>query len=304
MKKDEYQAAFRKLLEPCLNGGTPISREKLFGDPSLGDAKKETKTKHLKDFLKENIDYFGCVQGVLPPVESLIDLAEARMGEKISEENVVVANRICADIVDQAFRPVVEEVVRTGLNQFVHEDGLQVSMKDLMQFLLGDFAEFTKGAGNGLVSVAGAINEKLLVRCLLAAGLDEDDFGQTGTESEGDIMVHARGGKKENLGVEIKSYHARERLLRGLRDVDRPKVGAGYFIDHTEFNEGRTKLLLQTQAAAIYMPTETLCKVSEKAKNLQSQDMLCFGSKFYRPLEQFATDMAHFVKWGRLPDYS
>lgn len=225
------------------------------------------------------------------------------MGEPVCEANVVAANRICADIVETAFKPVVEEVVRTGLANHIEGSDIHVPIDALMEFLLGDFAEFTKGAGNGLVSVAGAINEKLLVRCLLSAGLTEEDFSQTGTESEGDIVVHSRSSKKGNLGVEIKSYHARERLLRGLRDVDKPKVGAGYFIDHSEFNEGRTKLLLQTQAAAIYMPEETLGNLAPKALVMTSQDMLAFGSRFYRPLERFATDMAHFVTTGQLPEY-
>ncbi len=249
------------------------------------------------------MSYFGTVQGILPSVDSLIDLAAQRVGAPVSEANVVQANKICADIVKRATDPVVEEVVRGGLASFISSNALQIPIQDLMDFLIGEFAAFTKGAGNGLVSVAGSINEKLLVRCLLERGLTENDFRQTGTESEGDIVIHSKAANRSNLGIEVKSYHARERLLRGLKDVDRPKVGAGYFVDYSEFNAQRTRLLLQTNAGAIYIPSDTLAKIDPASLAMTTNDTIAFGSRFYRPLERFASDMAYFVENGELPQF-
>ncbi|WP_299322952.1 hypothetical protein [Parasphingopyxis sp.] len=303
MARVDYQKTFSQLLLGYLDSGVPISKESLFAHPSLGTAKDATKLKHLKKFFQEKPEFFGSVLGVLPPSNSIIDMAEKRLGEPVTEDNVVSMNRACADIVKAAFEPVVEQVVREGLFEHIESDICTIPLKELMTFLLGDFAEFSKGAGNGLVSVAGTLNELLLIRCLENIGMESTSFSQTGAESEGDIIVHSTSSNKGNLGIEIKSYHARERLLRGLRDLNRPKVGAGYFIDASEFNEGRTRLLLQTQAAAIYMPQETLDLLASDARSITSQDIISFGSRFYRPIEIFATDMLSYSKSGELPSY-
>ena len=297
-----YHKEFETLLSPHRAAGTSVSAAELFSLPQLGTASSKTKRGHLKKFLDSDITYLGTVQGILPSVDVVIELAAKHLGAPVSEGNVVEANRACAAIVTKAAGPVVEEFVRSGLGPYISEDSLQISVHELMEFLVGEFAAFTKGAGNGLVSVAGALNERLLVRCLLEKGLKKDeDFRQTGTESEGDVVIHTKVAAKTNLGVEIKSYHARERLLRGLRDIDRPKVGAGYFVDPSEFNPQRTILLLQTNAAAIYMPAETLAKLDSKAAGMTTNDTIAFGFRFYRPIERFASDMEHFVQAGNLP---
>jgi hypothetical protein len=301
MPKVDYQKEFETLLRPYCSAGTSLSADVLFADRRLGGVSKSTKLKQLKKFLSKNMEFFGCVQGILPSVAALIDLAEQKMGASVSEANVVRANRICAGIVTKAFGPVVGEFVRSGLGQFISDDELQIPVPDLLDFLVGEFASFMKGAGNGLVSVAGGINEKLLARCLTEKGLNESEFSVTGTKSEGDIVVHSKAGAKSNLNVEIKSYHARERLLRGLKDIERPKVGAGYFVAANEFNPSRTIDLLQSHAAAIYMPQETLSKLDAKSASAKTNDSVAFGSRFYRPLEQFASDMLHFARRGELP---
>lgn len=301
MPKADLQGVIVEILEPLRAAGSTISLARLCEDPRLGTVSDATKRGHLKRFITSNLEYLGTVQGLLPTADAVIDLAEREMGEAVSEKNVSQANRNCAAIVGRVAEPVVREFVSTGLEKFLHGEELRVPLRDLMDFLLGEFASFTKGAGNGLVSIAGTINEKLLVRCLLEKGLGPDEFQQTGKNSESDILIHARGGVRANLGVEVKSYHARERLLRGLRDIERPKVGAGYFIDAGEFNAARTQLLLQTSAAAIYMPGETLARVDPVARDMTTNDRAAFGSRFYRPLERFASDMKHFVETGELP---
>lgn len=301
MPRVDYDAVFRALLGPCQRDGVSVSVDALFAEPALGTATRKTKMTQLKRFLSGNMEFFGCVQGVLPPVSAIIDLAETELGTAVSEANVVAANRVCANLVTKAAAPVLEEFVRSSLDEFICERELRIPLDQLVEFLVGEFATFTKGAGNGLVSVAGAINEKLLVRCLINRGLRSDHFSETGTESEGDIIIHSGSARRTNLGVEIKSYHARERLLRGLRDTDRPKVAAGYFIDPSEFNPTRTIHLLQTQAAAIYMPEATLSDVDPRAAEMTTNEAVAYGSRFYRPLESFASDMLYFVEHGELP---
>jgi hypothetical protein len=258
--------------------------------------------KHLRRFISDRPEYIGVVHGVLPSRDVLLNLVEKQLGAPIAESNVVLANKKCAEIVTKAARPALESYIRTSLGQYVAGSQLDVPMDELIEFLLGDYASFSRGAGNGLISVAGGMNEELLAACLTGAGMIVgSDFTRTGTDSEGDIVIHSHAGVKSNLGVEIKSYHARERLLRGLKDIEGPKVGAGYFIDPTEFGGNRTVTLLQTHAAAIYMPAATLAQLGNQALAATSNEAIAYGSKFYRPLERFASDMKAFSKTGALP---
>lgn len=301
MPRVDYSKEFKALLEPHQQAGTSVSAAELFSHSELGDASDTTKVRQLKNFLSRETAFVGTVRGVLPSVKAIVELAEKTLREPIAESNVVDANLVCKEIVLRAAAPVLEEFVRTSLGEHITNDLLSVAVKDLIEFLAGDFASFARGSGNSLVSIAGSVNERLLIACLTERGLKGGDFTHTGTDSEGDLVIHSQAGAKTNLNVEIKSYHARERLLRGLQDIDRPKVGVGYFIDASEFNPSRTKTLLQTQAAAIYMPEGTLNDVSAEARALPTNDAIAFGSLFYRPLERFASDMLHFVNTGELP---
>lgn len=301
MPSVDYHQQFTALLESHRVAGTTVTPAALFAEPTLGSASDATKRSHLKKFLSNNPEFIGTVQGILPSVAAIINLAEGQLNTSVNESNVVQANRICAEIVGQAAGPVVEEFIRSNLAESLEGDRLSVDIRQLIDFLVGDFAAFTKGAGNGLISIAGSVNEKLLARCLESRGLTSADYSVTGTESQGDIIIHSRAGPRSNLHVEIKSYHARERLLRGLRDIERPKVGAGYFVDANEFNPTRTITLLQAQAAAIYMPQETLMELPSASSNETTNETIAHGSRFYRPLERFASDMFHFAGHGVLP---
>jgi hypothetical protein len=302
MSTIDYQTKFERLLRPHLASGTSISKAELFGRSELGEASDQTKLKNLKKFLGLNPEYLGCVPGVLPPAETIIDIAAQTIGSPVSEENVSQANRVCAEVVEKATGPLVGEFVKSGLISSIDGSLVTISIQDLTRFLVDEFATFLRGSGNSLVSVAGSLNEKLLVRCLVEKGMTANlDFTGTGTESQGDIVIHSKSGSKTNLNVEIKSYHARERLLRGLRDIHPPKVGAGFFVDPSEFNPRATIRLLQTNTAAIYMPQETLAKLSPESLSKKTSETIAHDSHFYRPLERFASDMAHFGNHGILP---
>lgn len=302
MTKEEYDKAFMALLEPILASDTTISRGQLLEDANLGEAKDGTKISHLKRFLGENTNYIGVVEGVIPEAPAMIEVVEAKLGSGINDSNVVEANKICTQIVDRITRPVYEAFLRQTLENKITGNTVAVSLEDLLEFLVEDCQPFMRGIGNGLASVAGSLNEHLLMKCVEAEGLTRmQDFEKTGTKSNADIVVFAPTQSTQSLGVEVKSLHARERLLRGLQDIEGPKVGAGFFVDPSEFNEARTKTLLQTNAAAIYLPSETLAKVSDGAKSLTTSNHPAIGSRFYRPLETFGSDMSHFRMHGNLP---
>jgi hypothetical protein len=47
----------------------------------------------------------------------------------------------------------------------------------------------------------------------------------------------------------------------------------------------------------------TLTQVDKEARKLTTNAAVAFGSRLYRPLEQFATDMQAYSKTGKLPSY-
>jgi hypothetical protein len=295
--KVDYHTEFKKLLD----SGVPVSADQLFAASSLGTAKYDAKLKQLRKFLSSNPQYVCTVRGVLPSVEAIVNMACQELALQLSEKNVVSVNQRCKEIVQRVTSPVLEDFVRDGLKGFIEKDKLTAPVQKIVDFFADDFSGFARSSGNGLASIAGSINELLLVGCLQQVGLTSGDFTKTGKKSVGDITLHSKGAGKPNLNIEIKSYHARERLLRGLSDAQHPKVGAGFFVDPLEFGPGRTRTLLQTNAAAIYMPSKSLANVASSARSMTTNEEIAFGSKFYRPLERFASDMKYFVRAGQLP---
>lgn len=299
-----YPALFRALLEPMLKSGGTVSANHLFAEASLGKTTGATKLRHLKAFLSLNPEYVGTVEGVLPGDEGIIHAIELQLGAKVVEGNVVHANQICADIVMAAAKPLLESFVREALAKHVTGTEVTIALNDLIDFLVEEYGPFARGAGNSLVATAGRMNERLLMACLEAAGMIQGtDFTKTGAKSEGDVVIHSQAGPKTNLGVEVKSYHARERLQRGLADVREPKVGAGYFKNSLEFGAKRTSSLIQTNTAAVYMPAATLAQIHKSIRDQKVHDKIADGSRFYRPIEQFATDMKAYVATGKLPKF-
>ena len=303
MPRFDYKNAFRTALNALPNGGT-TDLQTLFSTPSLPAVTVATKRKHLRDLIEAEPALLDRVVGFYPKVGTVIDLVETRHGP-VTETRLDQANDQCRQIVERIALPVVHGFVQSSLAAYIHGADVAVPLADLMRFLLDDFADFNRGAGNGLVSIAGGMNEALLMRAMTRGGLRENvHFKKTGTDSDGDFIVHSTGGNRDNLGVEVKSYHARERLLRGLQDITGPKVGAGFFKEPSEFNAQRTRTLRGTGAAAIYMPRATLTRVDAAALAAQTTDVrIADQCRLYRPLEQFVSDMGHFNRTGELPRY-
>lgn len=299
-----YDGAFRELLD-ALPDGQRLAFHDLTASLPFKSVGADTVKKHFKTFIDENAAYLSRITGFYPKPETIIALVEQQIGP-ITETNLDLANVESSKIVDGVAHPMVKQFIREGLSAGLDQEGrnIAIGIDALTDFLIGDFSDFLRSAGNGLVSIAGSLNELLLLRALENAGMESrKHFTRTGKGSQADIIIHSTAGARTNLSVEVKSYHARERLLRGLQDIVVPKIGVGYFKDPAEFNPGRTKTLLQAQPSAIYMPRATLDRLSDESKNIKTTETAAYESSLYRPLEQFVTDMKAFNATGKLPKF-
>lgn len=281
----------------------PFWFEDILNSPSLPKVSIETKKKHLRTYIESNPAALEKIQGFYPSAATIVSLVELKLGTKIQETNLYESNNIARNIVKNITGPIIERFISSGLTESIKNNHLSIHLPGLIDFLAEDFSEFLAAQGNGLVSIAGTVNEFLLERAMTNGGMTDQNFQKTGKNSDADFMIYSSATNRYQIGIEVKSYHARERLLRGLQDIDGNKIGFGYFINHHEFNSHRTKTLLQTEAMAIYMPEKTLSKIEPEARNLTTNSKIAFGSRFYRPFEQFVTDMKYFCLNGKLPTF-
>lgn len=160
-------------------------------------------------------------------------------------------------------------------------------------------ADHLKAMSNGLVSLAGGVNEAILRLGLENEGLTfNEDFIKTGKNSVADLVIYGPE-RRQSMFVEVKSFKARERLLRGLQDIPYPdKIGVGFFMDPSEFNDDRTVTLLAAGPLAIYMPDATLEAVPAEAKRRVTRQ----GNVLYRGLSTFFRDMTTYNATGHLPE--
>lgn len=265
---------------------------------SLFGTAAPTVKKNLRTFLARNPDYVDRIEGFLPEADVLIDRAEQDIGE-VTATSLWAANQACKSLVDRVIRPMHSKYLRQNIN--AGADGRPLlEIEELIDFLYEDYTQFVRDTNNGVTSTAGRINERLVARALENSGLVEGThFITTGTNSDADLVVLQTDGARRRLSVEIKSYNARERLLRGLRDAPEPKVAVGFFRNASEFGPQRTLTLLGASPLAVYMPMDTFTDLdsASRAHRTQRQDSL------YRPLDQFAADMQHFCTHGDLHRY-
>ncbi len=300
---NKYFIVFDQIFNEIEHGKT-IWSEDVLKDPRLPTVGEATKKSNLKDYIDENPKVIEKVLGIYPSASTLVALVEDKLQHQITELSLNEANHIASDIVKSISEPLFKKFLADNLGSYYKGERVDIPTTELVDFLMNDLSDFYAKAGNSLVSIAGTLNEQLLEQAMVNQGMTVDNFKRTGKNSEGDFVIYSSAGNRQQIGVEVKSYHARERLLRGLQDITGDnKVGFGYFIDASEFNAHRTKTLLQSDAAAIYMPQVTLNNVEASARAITSNKMIAFQSRFYRPIEQFVTDMQHFCKHGKLPNY-
>ncbi len=240
------------------------------------------------------------VIGFLPEAKTLVDFAESSLGP-INSATLMAANLKTKELVDNISKPELRRKFEEGLKPYIVGGELKITIDGLFNYIADEFLPYVNETGNGAVSVIGRLNEEIILRALRNSGLTEGaDFQRTGKQSDGDIIVSRQSGTKKNLYVEVKSYHARERLLRGLTDIAHPeKVGVGFFRDPAEFNAQRTQTLINSQAWAIYIPEDTYLSIAPLAKSMTTSRQ----DKFYRPLAMFVDDMVSYSKLGELSPF-
>lgn len=261
---------------------------------------KPTIKKYLNILLRAGNQDVKKVFGFIPDVELLVDLAEEKLGA-ISSSLLMQANEVTKSIVDEIAKPELKRVFIKGLSENVADEVLCMNIDDLFDYVSDEFLSYVTDTGNGFVSIVGRLNEEIILRALKNSTLDSVcDFRRTGTQSDADIIVYEAAGKRNNLYVEVKSYHARERLLRGLQDIPhQTKVGIGFFRDPREFNPSRTQTLIDTGAQAIYLPNDTFNDLSQESLLMKTGQQ----QRFYRSTDLFVDDMICFVNTGKLTEY-
>ncbi|WP_123785272.1 hypothetical protein [Pseudazoarcus pumilus] len=289
----------------------PVFAGRLFGDIEAKNPDWEGKIigdldailRHADKTVGLRKDILDRIEGYLPPSDVIIDLVESLMpGGKITGANLSDANQVCRKYVQKGINPRFEHFVRDTLASYLQpSDHLQFSVGEMVDFLKDDYDPFAKQVANGLISRAGNLNEKILERALISEGIGPKgtDYSVTGTKSFGDMVFYCnKTVPHKHLYAEVKSYAARERLLRGLQDLTgKDAVGVGFFTDATEFNPDRTQDLINSNTLAIYMPDATYDALHAESKARLSKR----NQAFYRKLSTFPPDVVHFTKTGVLP---
>jgi hypothetical protein len=256
----------------------------------LHDVKSPTDKEALDRLFEKFPDLIGYTEGYLPRTDAVMAIVSHRLQAEISSQNLALANECCSALVTEAMAPRLRRFIRETL---AGDGGVSPLNEDeLVAFLTGPYAQYAKSVSAGLVSRAGTLNEGLVREALKA---EQVTALKTGTEGNADVQIVAADvNPPQTLNVEIKSYGARERLLRGLQDCNTPKVGVGFFNRASEFNARRTSQLLGTNASAIYLPEATYAQLDQTTQARQNAQ----GGVFYRPLGRFGADMKTFSRSG------
>lgn len=296
----QYMDRFHTLIAAAVQGGGQIDIEDI--ENAFDRARPTAVRKHLRAYLNIRLHDIRHVTGLFPSAETIIKLAEQDLGP-ITSATLAAANEHCKNTVDGISKPRHARFLSGKLAEYSEGDNFRIPKNALVDFLFDEYVGFIRESDNGLVSIAGSLNEAIFIRSLINGGLvDGHDIIKTGTRSDGDLKVQNHGARGvELLYVEIKSYAARERLLRGLQDIQsQNKIGIGFFNNPAEFNPGRTDTLLAAGPLAIYMPRTTWGALNPES----CAKVTRLGDFLYRPLEMFVGDMQGFVRSGRLPAFN
>lgn len=258
----------------------------------------------VKAIYKRRPDLVGKVVDIVPPAEVVIRLVRQQIAE-VNGDNVMDFNSRCRQVIAATVLSRNRQYIKALLRRLGLSDDagtLTGHEEVLINALLDEetgIADHLKAMSNGLVSLAGGVNEAILMLGLENQGLIfERDFTRTGKNSVADFVIYGPE-RRQSMYVEVKSFKARERLLRGLQDIHYPdKIGVGFFTDPSEFNDDRTVTLLAAGPLAIYMPDSTLAAVSAEAKRRVTRQ----GNVLYRGLSTFFRDMAAYNNAGQLPE--
>lgn len=270
-----------------------------------------TTKKKIKEAMAQNHNLIGRVAGIYPDTNTIIHITETKLGIPIKGSDLMKANLIAKEIIDNLTSSFLKDFSEKCLgSDYNYKTGkIKTSFTTLNNKLLKPYQEYLTKIDNALVSIAGTLNQSLIVHTLRNSGLSDTSkpsnprsFCETGTGSKGDIQIYHTGPGKSGsviLYIEAKSYAARERLLRGLTDMKTPKVGVGFFNDASEFSAKRVEQFATTaQTQAVYMPRQTYNNLTQEAiaVHYPSTGRIC------RILEiEFISDMEAFKQKGIIP---
>jgi|GEM_PF-1412710 len=296
----KYMDKLHELIAAAMGSGKKVDIDDVLS--AFPDVAPGTIKKYLKKYLDTCPDDLLHITGFYPAKETLIAMAESRLGP-VNGQNLSETNELCKSIVESISKPRHARFLASQLASHIKDGMANIPVDLLVNLLFDEYVSFIRESDNGLVSIAGSLNEAIFIRGLLNEGLQEnEDVVKTGTDSDGDLKIQHHGKKgAEVLFVEIKSYAARERLLRGLQDIkSQNKIGVGFFNNPAEFNPKRTNTLLAADPLAIYMPRKTWDKVPEDSRRKANR----VSDYLYRPLDMFVADMKAYVKTGKLPVFN
>jgi len=190
-------------------------------------------------------------------------------------------------------RRVNEILFELNLPKEIHD---KVKSKLLEPIVVGDkeysnfMEEVSRRISQAFQPISGHLAELCAERELERAGLKKD-YHFTRRKERTDFIIYYPNlhSSKARHRIEVKNVSLRERATRGLA-FDGDSL-FGFFNQLSEFTESNVKVLedlcIKTNGYC-YIPPDTLRKIP-------------YGTKRFRPNTQFGSDMAAFVKTGRMP---
>jgi hypothetical protein len=135
-------------------------------------------------------------------------------------------------------------------------------------------------------TTTGTINERLVQLAL--EGYSPDSWYHLKLKNYdwlGDFGVNAY---PLSVVVSVKSFKAKERLLvSGTGTLYAPTIGWGRFDSPAEFGYKRLEKYLFRGFLAIYMPQQTILRLTNRARQVHNY----YGRPFIRPITDFGTDL-------------
>lgn len=136
------------------------------------------------------------------------------------------------------------------------------------------------------VKTTGTINERL-VRLALE-GFAPSVWYELHEKKYQWLGDFALQGYPLSVVISVKSFKAKERLLvSGTGSLHAPTIGWGRFDDQKEFSVARLEAYLFRGFLCIYMPLQTIKKLSVDARNLKN----FYGNDFIRDINSFGRDL-------------
>ena len=222
-------------------------------------------------------------------------LAVEKLRGAIEPNTVEDAQHWCMSYANQATRTAYHAQFLEYLSQARCLD--DASLTELADHMVQDIPDRVKSINQKRTSIAGSVHQLLCQRLLESLHWHiGTEFKNLNSSTRGDIQVF-NSDRSQSVITEVKSLNARERLRGSLNRATAAHhdvVGFGFFHNPMEFGLQATIELIQTNAQAIYLPSETLAQLTSAVR----QAVNASQQPFYRPITQYAADMLAFHHTG------